>query len=592
MRPDEAGDSVKIEDDPVKVKSFKDPIYGYVEIRDSFVKEIVNTPEFQRLRRIVQTSYGPLYPSATHNRFVHSLGVYYLGRLVTECIRTGNQIKDLGFGEDEESYNRYLDVFEVACLLHDVGHAPFSHTGEGFYKTPDGKTENLHIRIAELLGDEEFKRFGVRKKTAAPHELMSVIIGLKTFGSRLECLDTKDKREFFARAITGYKYECDDDLQTNEDGVNLTFLDCLVSLLNSSIVDVDRLDYLIRDASCTGFESVLIDYRRLLGGVRIKKARNEGCFVAYSKQSVSVLENVVFAHDAERKWIQKHPVIGYETQLIQDAIDDVTATHSKVFCEESLGADGVEVSQGFRVRYLCDDDVVFLMKNTDSNACRLFFDRGSRYHPLWKSDTEFYSLFRDWPPELMDDFMTFYQLFGKCIQKSTSTPHRVNKDTLVCLTAEADEAQRKAAEIEDSISRVRQTRQAESKALYRDLAAVFKVFAEDVHLEFDFELIGNSSFSSNFGKEDLRNTKIDLPCEADTVELFRLTKLLAEDGTNASRFPKDTFYVFCRRDDDFDAKNARKLVMALQAFAESKKDGIKTLILASKREKAKSEVQP
>ena len=56
------------------VKRIKDPIYGYIEIPD-FVQKIIDTSVFQRLRDIVQTSYMSLYPSATHNRFAHSIGV-------------------------------------------------------------------------------------------------------------------------------------------------------------------------------------------------------------------------------------------------------------------------------------------------------------------------------------------------------------------------------------------------------------------------------------------------------------------------------------------------------------------------------------
>ena len=61
-----------------KVKTIKDPIYNYIELDNQFM-QLVNTPEFQRLRNIRQTSYEALYPSALHNRFVHSLGVFYLG---------------------------------------------------------------------------------------------------------------------------------------------------------------------------------------------------------------------------------------------------------------------------------------------------------------------------------------------------------------------------------------------------------------------------------------------------------------------------------------------------------------------------------
>ena len=106
-----------------KNKRFKDPIYGYIDIDENIISSIVDTAGFQRLRNIIQTSYSPLYSSAVHNRFVHSLGVYHLGRIVSESIvRNKNEFIEIG------EIERYLKIFELACLLHDVGHAPFSHT--------------------------------------------------------------------------------------------------------------------------------------------------------------------------------------------------------------------------------------------------------------------------------------------------------------------------------------------------------------------------------------------------------------------------------------------------------------------------------
>lgn len=71
-------------------KRFKDPVYGYIDIEDKLIAQVVDTACFQRLRDVIQTSYSPLYASAVHNRFVHSLGVYHLGCMAVEAFCTAD----------------------------------------------------------------------------------------------------------------------------------------------------------------------------------------------------------------------------------------------------------------------------------------------------------------------------------------------------------------------------------------------------------------------------------------------------------------------------------------------------------------------
>ena len=93
-------------------KRLKDPIYGYISVPLVYMRNIVDTPVFQRLRRIMQTSYSPLYSSAVHNRFVHSLGVYHLGRIA------GKQLSQeicqfMNTSEVQEKTERFQQVFEL-----------------------------------------------------------------------------------------------------------------------------------------------------------------------------------------------------------------------------------------------------------------------------------------------------------------------------------------------------------------------------------------------------------------------------------------------------------------------------------------------
>ena len=238
-------------------KKFKDPIYGYIDIPDSLIFGIIDSPSFQRLRRIVQTSYAPLYSSAVHNRFVHSLGVYHLGRIAGETL--SEEIIKKTVNEDDEpkkeAVRRLSFLFSVACLLHDVGHAPFSHTGEDFYLEPNSDPSAIHKILKDVIDDDSFsKDVPVDKSVAAaPHEIMSAIIGVKEYKS---VFNDNEEKSFFARCITGYKYT----VSSKENSIR----NCFIGLLNSKVIDVDKLDYLIRDAYITGFDTVKIDYYRLL----------------------------------------------------------------------------------------------------------------------------------------------------------------------------------------------------------------------------------------------------------------------------------------------------------------------------------------
>ena len=219
-------------------KKLKDPLYGYITIPTEIMREVVDTATFQRLRRIMQTSYSPLFASAVHNRFVHSLGVYHLGSIVVSVLEReiSNNVTPEILEELDIPLDRLKHVFLLSCLLHDVGHAPFSHTGETFYLENRQSYDGLHKTIIEIVGTEDFKNdVPIEKsKAAAPHEIMSAIIGIQEFQKLLQ---TPEEKDFFARCITGYGYK---------DAVGIkSIFNCYIQMLNSKVIDVDKLDYLI-----------------------------------------------------------------------------------------------------------------------------------------------------------------------------------------------------------------------------------------------------------------------------------------------------------------------------------------------------------
>jgi HD superfamily phosphohydrolase len=228
-------------------KKVFDNIHGYIELYEPEVK-IINTELFQRLRGIQQLGMASLvYPGATHNRFAHSLGVLHvITRLMAglgiaepkpeaiDQFRRDKARNDVDVEVDDpkhiirENDPCFYFTIRMAALLHDIGHLPFSHTFEPFFGriTPQGKKFKAHEYFSSLF------------------------IDLPAIKSILEHPDY---------ALYNYDISIMQQMITGELGA------CpvrYVQLLHS-VFDADRIDYLLRDASCTGLVFGHIDLERI-----------------------------------------------------------------------------------------------------------------------------------------------------------------------------------------------------------------------------------------------------------------------------------------------------------------------------------------
>ena len=108
-------------------KVFRDPVHNYITVNHQIIYDLINSKEFQRLRRVKQVSTTVFtFHGAEHSRFSHCLGVYEIARRVTE-------IFDDKFPDIWNSDDNLLTM--VAGLLHDVGHGAYSHTFEKLFDT-------------------------------------------------------------------------------------------------------------------------------------------------------------------------------------------------------------------------------------------------------------------------------------------------------------------------------------------------------------------------------------------------------------------------------------------------------------------------
>jgi len=252
----------------MSVEIIRDPLWNNIRL-DALSFELIDTPAFQRLRYVRQLGLAFLvYPGATHSRFEHALGTYHLARRTLTLFEDQDDFASIG--RDECMLTR------IAALLHDIGHYPFSHALEEI-----GAMHHEDV-ARPLICDGEVAEVLRRELGAeAPERIVSLIRG-----------------------------ESDSPLQ---------------GLISGSI-DLDKLDYLRRDAFMCGVAYGEIDVDRLVNAlVIVRDPDTDAPRVGMIEKGLSALESLLFARYQMYRNVYWHHAVRSATamykRLVADALD-------------------------------------------------------------------------------------------------------------------------------------------------------------------------------------------------------------------------------------------------------------------------------
>ena len=257
--------------DKLSGKVIRDPLWNTIRL-DPIAAQIVDTVEFQRLRYIRQLGFTHLvYPGATHTRFDHALGVYHLTTVALDRIRENPRTPP------EVLQDGHLIPY--AALLHDIGHYPFSHA-----------LEELEAEYVPTHHEEVSKQF-----LASP-SLRDALVPLGSSAPDLLLELISGKSEIPLRGLV------------------------------SGALDLDKMEYLRRDAHFSGVPYGEVDVSRLLQGLALLRDPESGQYeVGVHEKAVAALESLLFANYQMFRNVYWHHAVRAATvlykRIVEEAVD-------------------------------------------------------------------------------------------------------------------------------------------------------------------------------------------------------------------------------------------------------------------------------
>jgi HD superfamily phosphohydrolase len=262
-----------------------DNLHGFVYLTD-LERDLVNTPQFQRLRRLKQLGVADLvFPGAQHTRFSHSLGVLELTERVFWNLKRNLSVSDY----DPKKLELDRKKLRIAALLHDIGHYPLSHTLESAYKKYADYESNKD-QISKSEKDSFANANPTKDDMHHEHIGEHIIKECKEIRVLLEKDFMVDDIQDIFSTITGNSFQTE----------------LYYTQLMHSDLDVDSLDYCLRDSYGAGIEYGKYDINFLLDNIELRKV--EGKFIlCFKEKAIHTIEHFLLAKHFYYLQILFHP---------------------------------------------------------------------------------------------------------------------------------------------------------------------------------------------------------------------------------------------------------------------------------------------
>jgi len=272
------------------VKIINDAIHGQFKL-EGVTEELLGTPEINKLSHIKQLGLAHLvFPGAHHTRFEHSMGASHIAGMMADSV---------GLDQHEKA------TLEVAAMLHDVGHGPYSHTLEHILSERGGK-DHMSVTEGIIMGDYDVLIEGeglpLSDRDSIPEILERNELEAKHVASLIRGPDASGKERSLTNWTEGMSDFSGDDKT-------------MAHLIHGS-VDCDQLDFLLRDSHFTGVKHGVVDLHPLVGSLG-----SQGGDVVVDQGGLSALEGMLLARGLMYSSVYFHRVTRVTEVMLSRAVE-------------------------------------------------------------------------------------------------------------------------------------------------------------------------------------------------------------------------------------------------------------------------------